>query len=220
MMSSVDESAREVRMGEQQPEPPDGKVVVRLAKNFDEALKYAAEIHREQTRKGTTIPYIAHLLQVAGIVLEFGGNQNEAIAALLHDAAEDQGGWKTVEEIRHKFGDTVANIVEGCSDTFESPKPPWRMRKEAYIRKIAKEPPDTRLVSAADKLHNARAILIDLRQQGEALFKKFNGGKAGTFWYYRALIDAFRETGTCPPLIDELNRVVSEAERLAYPERG
>jgi GTP pyrophosphokinase len=184
-----------------------------LSTRFEEALVFATRLHREQVRKGTTIPYISHLLGVASIVLEHGGNEDEAIAALLHDAIEDQGGASTREEIRRRFGHTVVAIVDGCTDADVIPKPPWRMRKEAYIAHIAHATPSVRLVSAADKLHNARAILTDYRILGNALWRRFHGGKEGTLWYYRALVNAFRATGTTS-LIEELDRVVSEIERL------
>jgi (p)ppGpp synthase/HD superfamily hydrolase len=184
-----------------------------LSTRFEEALVFATRLHREQMRKGTTIPYISHLLGVTSIVLEHGGNEDEAIAALLHDAIEDQGGASTREEIRRRFGDTVVAIVDGCTDAEVIPKPPWRMRKEAYIAHIAHTSPSVRLVSAADKLHNARAILTDYRILGNALWRRFHGGKEGTLWYYRALVNAFRATETTS-LIEELDRVVSEIERL------
>jgi GTP pyrophosphokinase len=185
-----------------------------LSTRFEEALVFATQLHTEQTRKGTTIPYISHLLAVTAIVLENGGNEDEAIAALLHDSIEDQGGAATREEIRRRFGDKVVEIVDGCTDTDMFPKPPWRARKEAYIAHISKAPAPVRLVSAADKLHNARAVLEDYSIMGEALWKRFNGGKEGTLWYYRAAVDALRKAGTTP-LIEELERVVSEIEYLA-----
>jgi (p)ppGpp synthase/HD superfamily hydrolase len=185
-----------------------------LSTRFEEALVFAAQLHREQTRKGTTIPYIAHLLGVASIVLEYGGDEDEAIAALLHDAIEDQGGASTREEIRRRFGETVVAIVNGCTDAEVIPKPPWRARKEDYIAHMAHASPSVRLVSAADKLHNARAILADYRVLGEALWPRFNGGKAGTLWYYRSLVSAFRARGMTS-LVEELDRVVSEIEHLA-----
>jgi len=132
----------------------------------------------------------------------------------LHDSIEDQGGEATRQEIRRRFGETVVETVNGCTDAEVIPKPPWRARKEAYIAHIRNASPSVRLVSAADKLHNARAILDDYRVLGESLWQRFNGGKEGTLWYYRAMIDAFRSTGTSP-LIEELDRVVSELEQLA-----
>jgi len=187
---------------------------VALGHRFEEALPYAAQLHRDQVRKGTGVPYVSHLLAVAGIVLEHGGNEDEAIAALLHDAVEDQGGAPTLHAIRQRFGDTVAAIVEGCTDTDEMPKPPWRPRKEAYIAHVASASPSVRLVSAADKLHNARTILADYRRHGDAVWDRFSGGKDGTLWYYRALVEAYRPHGVTP-LVGELERVVGELERLA-----
>ena len=187
---------------------------LKLSARFEEALTYAARLHAGQLRKGTKIPYVAHLLSVASIALRHGADEDEAIAALLHDAVEDQGGAATREEIRRRFGENVARIVDGCTDTDVTPKPPWKPRKEAYIAHVREAPPSVRLVSAADKLDNARAILADYRLVGEALWKRFTGGKAGTLWYYRSLVRTFRETGSSP-LVDELDRVVSEIERLA-----
>lgn len=189
-----------------------------LSARFEEALVFATQLHATQTRKGTSIPYIAHLLAVASIVLEHGANEDEAIAALLHDAIEDQGGAATREEIRRRFGDTAVTIVDGCTDAEVIPKPPWRARKEAYIAHVREASPSVRLVSAADKLHNARAILADYRQLGDSLWQRFNGGKEGTLWYYRSIVNAFRAAGTTP-LIEELDRVVSEIERVAARKR-
>lgn len=187
---------------------------MKLSTRFEEALVFAARLHATQTRKGTSTPYISHLLAVTALVLEHGGEEDEAIAGLLHDSIEDQGGAATREEIRRRFGEKVVEIVDGCTDTDVFPKPPWRKRKEAYIRHISEAPPAVRLVAAADKLHNARAVLEDYRIVGEALWKRFNGGKEGTLWYYRAAVDALREAGTTP-LIEELDRVVSKIECLA-----
>jgi len=181
---------------------------------FAEALNYAFELHRKQKRKETETPYIGHLLEVAGIVIDYGGNEDEAIAALLHDAVEDQGGAKTREEISNRFGENVARIVDGCTDTDEDPKPPWRKRKEAYLEHIVHAGHSVILVSAADKLHNARAILKDYRILGESLWNRFNGGKEGTLWYHRELVKAYRHACDLP-VIDELYRVVSELERIA-----
>jgi (p)ppGpp synthase/HD superfamily hydrolase len=188
---------------------------MQLTARFEEALVYAAQLHARQLRKGTTIPYISHLLAVTALVLENGGDEDEAIAALLHDAVEDQGGAGTREEIRRRFGDTVASIVNDCSDTDIIPKPPWRERKERYIAHLREATPSVRLISAADKLHNARAILSDYRQSGESVWHRFNGGKAGTLWYYRAVTDALRARAETP-LVDELDRVVTEIEQLAH----
>ena len=185
-----------------------------LTERFEEALVLAAQFHARQLRKGTTIPYISHLLAVTSLVLEHGGNEDEAIAALLHDAVEDQGGADAREKIRRLFGDTVVAIVDGCSDTDQRPKPPWRERKERYIAHLRTASSSVRLVSAADKLHNVRSILADYRMLGEALWRRFNGGKAGTLWYYRAVTDALREVSPSP-LVDQLDRTLTELERLA-----
>ena len=151
-----------------------------LSPRFEDALVYATQIHAHQHRKGTGIPYVSHLMAVASLVLEHGGTETEAIGALLHDAAEDAGGSGRTEDIRLRFGPDVAAIVEGCSDTDVTPKPPWKERKIAYIEHIAAASDSVRLVSAADKLHNARAILKDYRELGESLWDRFNGGKEGT----------------------------------------
>ncbi len=160
------------------------------SERFESALLYATQLHRFQKRKGSCLPYVTHLLGVAAIVGESGGTEDEVIAALLHDAVEDQGGAATREEIRRRFGDTVAGIVVEVSDTDVVPKPPWRERKEAYVARIRDAQRSARLVSAADKLHNARSILVDLRTEGEAVWRRFKGGKEGTLWYYRALVAA------------------------------
>jgi (p)ppGpp synthase/HD superfamily hydrolase len=189
-----------------------------LSARFEEALILAARWHAGQVRKETTIPYIAHLLGVASLVLEQGADEDEAIAALLHDAVEDQGGVVALEEIRRRFGDGVAEIVAGCTDAWTTPKPPWRERKEAYIAHLRQASASVRLVSAADKLHNARSILADYRVLGDALWSRFNGGKEGTLWYYRALVETLQATDPTP-LVEELDRVVSEIERLARMEK-
>jgi GTP pyrophosphokinase len=195
-----------------------------VTEQFIEALGYAARLHARQVRKRTTRPYIGHLLSVTSIVIEYGGDEEMAIAALLHDAVEDQGGLPRLREIQKKFGKRVAHIVDGCTDSYTEPKPPWRERKLAYIARVASESADVRLVSAADKLSNARETLHELRGHGDSVFEKFEGKKEGTLWYYRALIEVFRKagpnpTGANPPgsndLIDELDRVVTELESLA-----
>ncbi len=181
---------------------------------LEEALLYATRLHRDQTRKGTEVPYVTHLLAVAAIVGENGGTEDEVVAALLHDAPEDRGGKECLEEIRARFGDDVAEIVDGCTDTYEDPKPEWRPRKEAYVAHVAEASPSVRLVSAADKLHNARSILADLRALGDELWDRFTGGKEGTLWYYRALVEAYTRVGS-NPVVKELDWVVREIEALA-----
>jgi hypothetical protein len=185
---------------------------------FGEALGFACRLHRPQTRKKTSTPYVSHVLAVASLVLEYGGSEDEAIAALLHDAMEDQGGQKIGDEIRNRFGDAVYEIVKGCSDAIvddRSEKAPWRERKEAYVKHVAGSGPSTKLVSAADKLHNARATLADVRAIGVEVWSRFNATREDTLWYYRALVDAFRtgvDASKIPKrtehLIDELARTV------------
>ncbi len=188
------------------------------SERFDEALVYASELHRDQVRKGSDTPYVTHLLGVASIVGENGGTEDEVIAALLHDAVEDRGcGGATREEIRARFGSVVTWIVDGCSDTDVEPKPPWQERKEDYIAHVAGASESVRLVSASDKLHNARVILADLRVLGEDLWGRFKGGKDGTLWYYRELVGVFRAAGT-NAIVEELALVVGEIERLARKE--
>ena len=181
---------------------------------FEEALLYAARLHKDQTRKGTDTPYVNHLLVVAAIVGENYGTEDEVVAALLHDGPEDQGGEERLKDIRARFGDAVAKIVDGCTDTYEEPKPAWRPRKEAYVARMASAPASVRLVSSADKLHNAQAILADLRDVGDDLWDRFTGGEKGTLWYYRALVEAYAEAGP-NPVVEELDRVVREIEVLA-----
>ena len=184
------------------------------SRRFIDALGYAARLHARQIRKRTGRPYIGHLLGVASIVIEYGADEEMAIAALLHDAPEDQGGLPRLREIQRRFGERVAHIVDGCTDTYEDPKPPWLERKRAYIERVAKETEEVRLVSAADKLSNTREILHDFRLQGDSVFERFTGKKQDTLWYYRALVEAFRRAGN-HPVFDELDGVVSELERLA-----
>ena len=171
-------------------------------------------MHAKQIRKRTERPYIGHLLSVTSIVIEYGGDEEMAIAALLHDAVEDQGGMPRLQEIRRKFGKRVAHIVDGCTDSYTEPKPPWMERKRDYVKRVGSESEEVRLVSAADKLSNARETLYEFRVHGDAVFDRFAGKKEGTLWYYRALIDAFRKASG-NPLVDELDRVVTELESLA-----
>jgi len=185
-----------------------------LSNRFSEALTYATELHATQVRKGSGVPYIAHLLGTASIALEYGANEDEAIAALLHDAIEDRGGHATREAIRRHFGDTVTAIVDGCTDSDETPKPPWRQRKQAYIDRISTASGSVRLVSAADKLYNVRSILKDYRQLGDCVWERFKGGKDGSLWYYRSLVEAFRQA-ELTPIVEELGRTVLELEQFS-----
>ena len=165
-----------------------------LSPRFDDALGFAAALHRDQVRKGTAIPYVAHLLAVCSIVLEHGGDEDAAIAALLHDGPEDRGGLATLEAIRDRFGDAVADVVAECSDTFEDPKPPWIERKERYLARIDRDDvaPSVWLVSAADKLHNLRATLDDLDVIGDPVWGRFRSTPAQQVWYYSTLAGIYR----------------------------
>ncbi len=188
-----------------------------LSRRFEEALVYANRLHASQARNGTAIPYVSHLLAVSSLVLEAGGDEDEAIAALLHDGPEDQGGRATLEEIRRLFGGPVAEIVAECSDTFESRKPPWQQRKEAYLRHLPGASRSARLVSCADKLHNARAILADYRTYGDLLWDRFNAGCDDILWYYGELARIFSAHGPSH-LARELVLVVDQlhAEVVAH----
>ncbi len=184
-----------------------------LGERFRRALDLTFELHRAQSRKGSGAPYLGHLLGVASIVIETGGSEDEAIAALLHDAAEDQGGHATVERIRAEFGDPVAAVVEECSDSFGEPKPPWRERKQAYLERLDGASEAALAVSLADKLHNMRTIVVDYRAVGESLWVRFNADRDEVLWYYRSLAAAFARLRP-GPLATELGGSVSEVERL------
>ncbi len=188
----------------------------RLGPRFLRAFWFAAEKHSGQTRKASSIPYVAHLMGVASLVLEAGGDEDLAIAALLHDVVEDCGGVPMLKEVRRRFGERVSKVVDGCTDAYSEPKPPWRERKEGYIRHLKKADADTRLVSAADKLNNVRSILSDYRELGEGIWSRFNGGREGTLWYYRALCDEFlrrkrnRITGDLELAVRELESITKQ----------
>ena len=179
---------------------------------FFTAARYAAEAHKDQLRKGTTIPYFSHLMGVTSIVIDAGGDEDEAIAALLHDAAEDAGGRERLDDISMKFGDRVARIVEACTDAWERPKPPWIERKRAYVEHAKHLAADELRVSAADKVHNAYAILRDLRLHGDAVWQRFNAPASDVLWYYESLVKSYREAGG-GPLVEELARIVRGIER-------
>jgi (p)ppGpp synthase/HD superfamily hydrolase len=202
------------RAGKPQPQRAPGTHRVRLGARFLKAFVFAAEKHAGQTRKASTIPYIAHLMGVASLALEYGGDEDVAIAALLHDVVEDCCGAPMLKEVRRRFGNRVAKIVEGCTDSYGEPKPPWRERKESYIRHLKDADADTRLVSAADKLNNVRSILSDYREVGEAIWERFNGGRDGTLWYYRELSKEFRREPSSR-LMKELSLAVSSLEMNA-----
>lgn len=199
-----------------------------MSDKFSQALLVASSLHASQARKGGEVPYIAHLLAVCALVLEAGGEEDLAIAALLHDAVEDQGGESTLLIIRQRFGDRVADVVNGCTDTDETPKPPWKQRKQDYLDHLRSAPDDVRLVSAADKVHNARSILFDYRTlegvngekgKGHEVWQRFHADARAQLWYYRELVAALQVGESqgptkVRPLFDELHRLVSEMEKL------
>ncbi|MBN1909906.1 MAG: HD domain-containing protein [Pirellulales bacterium] len=187
---------------------------VMLSAQFSEAVDFARGLHAEQRRKLTGAPYLGHLLRVAGLVLEYGGAEDEAIAALLHDAIEDQGGATAREAIRGRFGDAVTALVDECSDTDQTPKPPWRERKEAYLAHLERASDSARLIAAADKLDNVRSLLANYRREGPALWSHFRGGEEGTLWYHREVVQRLKQRDSSP-LVDELDLAVTELERLA-----
>jgi len=183
-----------------------------LTARFDEAFEYARKLHASQVRKGTTAPYIGHLMGVTAIVLDDGGGEDEAIGALLHDAVEDQGGRERLEEIRQRFGDGVARIVEDCTDSWETPKNPWAERKRLYVEHARHLTAPSLRVSAADKVHNAYAILRDLRNIGETVWTRFSAAPDDVMSYYESLVRAYREAGG-GRLVDELDRIVRAIQR-------
>ncbi len=183
-----------------------------LTGRFDDAFKYAHEVHGAQARKGSGAPYIGHLMGVTSIVLDDGGTEDEAIGALLHDAAEDHGGRARLDEIRARFGDAVARIVEDCTDSWDMPKKPWAERKRAYVEHARRLPASSRRVSAADKVHNAYATLRDLRIHGESVWNRFNAGPDDVIAYYHNLVRAYGESGG-GPLVEEFERIVRGIER-------
>jgi (p)ppGpp synthase/HD superfamily hydrolase len=185
-----------------------------LGDRFVDAVREAVQLHARQARKSSRVPYLSHLLEVAGLVLENGGDEDQAIAALLHDGPEDQGGEATLAAIRDRFGPRVAAIVRACSDTLVSPKPPWQARKEAYIAHLDDNAADVWLVTLADKVHNARTIVTDMRSGGPAFLDRFAGGRDGTVWYYSTLAE--RLSVLAPgALSEELVRLVAEMRALA-----
>jgi (p)ppGpp synthase/HD superfamily hydrolase len=169
-----------------------------LTKRYTDAVEYARKVHDGDTRKGTAIPYLAHVLAVSALVLEAGGTEDQAIAALLHDTAEDHGGQTVLDEIGTQFGQHVADLVEACSDSLTADpnaKEDWWTRKVRYLQRLSDESPEVALVSCADKVHNARAILSDYHRLGEELWSRFNpaAGREGTLWYYERLAAVLTE---------------------------
>jgi (p)ppGpp synthase/HD superfamily hydrolase len=186
---------------------------LQLTDRYRDALTFAFDLHREQRRAGSNVPYFAHLIGVSSLAIEHGADEDEAIAALLHDAAEDQGGRPTLDAIEARFGAKVAAIVAGCTDWLgPGPKPKWRERKQSYVDHLPASLPSIQLVSACDKLYNARAILADLRTLGDSVWTRFSGRREGVLWYYRSLAAAFSIKN---PVVDELRRVVDELDRTA-----
>lgn len=206
------------------PSVSNSELATRLDKRFHNAFVLASLLHGTQCRKGSGTPYIAHLMAVCALVLEAGGNEDQAIAALLHDSVEDQGGAPMLDAIRKTFGDEVANIVAGCTDTDEAHKPSWRPRKERFLERVPNMPYDVRLVLTADKLHNARSILADYRQVGEDLWERFTGKKDGTLWYYATVTRLLHEQlgpeeTALRSMSEELQRTVAELIASAgFPE--
>ncbi|HVM92663.1 MAG TPA: HD domain-containing protein [Terriglobales bacterium] len=191
----------------------------KLGPRLQQAFRYAAKWHAGQARKSTIVPYLSHLMAVSSLVLEAGGDEDLAIAALLHDIVEDCGGMPRLREIRKKFGKRVAHIVEGCTDTFVEPKPDWIERKRGYLEEVKHADADTRLVSASDKLHNVRTILADYRKDGDGIWIRFNGRKEGTLWYYRALSEEYARTPN--RITRELEIAVAQLEQeVGWSARG
>lgn len=184
-----------------------------LSSRFSAALDRAMRLHGNQCRKGTAIPYVAHLLAVASIVLEHGGDEDEAIGALLHDTAEDCGGLPVLERVRLEFGARVADIVAACSDTFTKPKPLWHERKARYLQHLPHASPSAKLVCAADKLHNLRTTVEDVRRDGPAAMAKFNASADHVRWYYAACAHAVGDS-VPPALRDALHKARADLDFL------
>ena len=185
-----------------------------LSKRFEDALIYSFQLHRSQVRKASGVPYFSHIMSTAALVIENGGDEDEAIAALLHDAVEDQGGLPVLNEIESLFGGRVAAIVDGCTDAYGTPKPDWRIRKEKYLQKLSVSGSSIRRVSLADKLHNARCLLNLVREEGENSWSRFNGGKEGTLWYYESLLKIFGNSES-DHMADELAGIVKDLQTFS-----
>ena len=187
-----------------------------LSEKFVQAVSFANKIHTGQVRKGTNIPYISHLLAVASLVMENEGSEDEIIAALLHDAVEDCGGESILDEIKKRFGQNIASIVDGCTETYENPKPPWKGRKESYIAHIKEANPSVKLVPCADKLHNVRSILSDYRQEGETLWNRFSASKEETLWFYQSMANILCASGKDLKVYADLDNAVKELEKIRF----
>lgn len=192
---------------------------IELGERFQAAFELAFQLHRRQKRKGSQVAYISHLMATSALVIEMNGSEDEAIAALLHDAVEDQGGYETLEQIRTQFGGEVARMVHECSDAFVSPKPPWKERKIQYLAHLPEASAGARRISLADKIHNARDLLITYAQCGEGTWERFRGGREGTLWYYRSLVTTYQ--GCCGGAwVDELARIVGLLEQFSELQTG
>jgi len=185
-----------------------------LSDRFQTALDLALELHQDQERKGSREPYFAHLMSVSALVLENGGSENQAIAALLHDAVEDQGGLPTLERIKREFGEEVSDIVDGCTDAYTHFESPWKERKLGYLENLKTAPNSILLVSLSDKVHNARSVLRDFQKEGDVIWERFKGGKSGTLWYYQSLANIF-DKSPYSFLKQELRQIVEEIITLA-----
>lgn len=188
---------------------------VEYGERFEDALVYAARLHRGQHRKGDPVPYVTHLLAVAALTGQAGGDEDEVIAALLHDAVEDQGGHPTLREIRSRFGERVAEIVNGCTDAWEKPKPPWRERKESFLARLQEASASVVLVTCADKVHNAQCTVGELRRLGGRVWERFSAGPDEQLWLYRSLAGVLRARQAPEMLLEELERLVDELEAFA-----
>jgi len=185
-----------------------------LSRKFESALAFANQVHAHQKRKDSGAPYFAHVIGVAALVLEDGGSEEEAIAALLHDTAEDQGGQAMLDEIAERFGKTIAQIVAECSDTLISPKPPWQARKENHINGLRTARPETIRIMLADKVYNSRNLLRSLQERGEIVWENFKGGRDGTIWYFQQMYAVFAETKS-GYMLDEFARNIKRI--AAFP---
>jgi (p)ppGpp synthase/HD superfamily hydrolase len=185
------------------------------SQRFERALALAHELHGSQVRKGSKVPFVTHLMAVSALVGEYGGSEDAVIGALLHDAAEDQGGRRTLARIESEFGPEVSRLVALCSDAYSAIKPPWKRRKEAFVQRLPDAPPEAKLIIAADKIHNARSIRREMRIHGaEAIFARFRGGREGTLWYLDACLAALR-TSWDHPILEELRESVEGLKRDA-----
>lgn len=192
---------------------------MQLGPRFADALRLANELHSGQTRKASQVPYVSHVLAVTATVLEYGGDEDTAIAALLHDTVEDCGGLPTADLIRNQFGPRVAELVLGCSDTTETPKPPWHERKQRYLEHLSSAQPAVLLISVADKLHNLRSLLREERRHGADLWSLFRAGRDGTLWYFERLVEIFRQSSLPIALVEELTLAFHELETRVRKRR-